>query len=69
MVAPFKYIDAHPRKHALRVQCQVALSQLLAQLGVDGTVPASRTASRAGGVVALETAFAHSQLCLTRLSH
>jgi hypothetical protein len=68
MVAPLKYeLDAHPRKHALR-QCQVALSQLLARIGVDGTVPASRTASRAGGVMALETALAHSQLYLTRLS-
>jgi hypothetical protein len=66
LVAPLKHcLGAHPRKH-LRVH--VALGQMLARLAVDSAAPASSTASRAGGVVALETALARSQLCITRLS-
>jgi hypothetical protein len=67
LVAPLKHcLGAHPRKHALRVH--VALGQMLARLAVHSAAPASSTASRAGGVVALETALARSQLCITRLS-
>ena len=44
--------SAHPRMQAQRVQSQAALVHLLARLGADGDGLASRTASRAGGVMA-----------------
>ena len=54
------YLVADPRMQAPRAQYQAAIGHVLAQLGVDGGGPASSTARRAAGVMALETAIARS---------
>jgi len=54
------YLNADPRMQALRVQYQAAIGHTLARLGLDLGSPASKTASRAAAVMALETAIARS---------
>ncbi|MFI4929967.1 MAG: M13 family metallopeptidase [Burkholderiales bacterium] len=54
------YLVADARMQALRAQYQAAIGHVLARLGVDGGGPASSAASRAAGVMALETAIARS---------
>jgi len=54
------YLSADPRMQALRVQYLAALGHTLSRLGLDLGSPASKTASRAAAVMALETAIARS---------
>lgn len=54
------YLGADPRMQALRVQYQAAIGHMLARLGQGGGGPASKRASRAEAVMALETAIARS---------
>jgi len=55
-----QYLGADPRMQALREQYRAAIGHVLAQLDVEGARSASTMASRAGGVLALETAIARS---------
>ena len=54
------YLSADPRMQALRVEYQAAIGATLARLGLDSDGPASKIASRAEAVMALETAIARS---------